>query len=88
MEYVRIRVAEPPAENVSRYYEIMQERFERGIITQHLQFRAEAGSTRRLQPVPAVGLPGHLAAVKPVQRCCVRRLVCIFQTMVRKAFVR
>ena len=46
MESVRIRVAEPPAENVSRYYEIMQERFERGIITQHLQFRAEAGSTR------------------------------------------
>ena len=46
MESVRIRVAEPPAENVSRYYEIIQERFSRGIISQHLRFRAEAGSTR------------------------------------------
>lgn len=46
MEYVRIRVAEPPAENVGGYYKRMQERFNRGIITQHLQFRAEAGSTR------------------------------------------
>lgn len=46
MEYVRIRVAEPPAENVGGYYKHMQERFNRRIITQHLQFRAEAGSTR------------------------------------------
>ena len=55
MEYVRIRVAEPPAENVSRYYEIMQERFERGIITQHLQFRAEAGSTRSERGYQKIG---------------------------------
>jgi len=46
MESVRIRVAEPPAENVDGYYKRIQERFERGIITQHLQFRADAGSNR------------------------------------------
>ncbi len=63
MESVRLRIAEPPAENVGRYYERMLERFSRRIISQHLQFRAEAGSTRseRGYQMIAVSTCGRIA---------------------------